>query len=586
MKKRNSLILRIALPLAVILAVTMAVLTVFLTSFLQNTYLEILRGSLQSETRLVADQMAALMAQNPGTAAIEQQAFEYANLLDARVTIIDTDGVVLADSSVPAAEMENHSDRPEVLQALQNLPNAEIRYSDTVQTDMLYTAAPILDGSEVIGAARLAVSLRVIQRNQAALQRTLLIATGAATLAAVVTGLLLAWYTLYPLKKLTETAQRVADGQVDDIPSSSRNDEIGQLNQSIQAMAQHLKAQIDDIREERAKLEVVLSNMTDGLIIVDPLGKVRLMNTAAQQLFQTGEGQAMGRSLIEVVRHHQLVDLWQECYRSGEQQTTTLETAPDRLFVHGIATPLKDAPPGMTLLVFQDLTRVRKLETVRRDFVSNVSHELRTPLASLKALTETLQEGALEDPPAARRFLKRMETEIDNLTQMVRELLELSRIESGRIPLNRKPIDPCALAAPAVERLQVQAERAGLRLGMDCPGARPRVLADAERIEQVLVNLIHNAIKFTPPGGSIDLSAEQVADKVVFSVRDSGVGIPAEVLPRIFERFYKVDQARTGGGTGLGLSIARHIVDAHGGLIWAESKEKAGSTFSFSLPLA
>ena len=240
----------------------------------------------------------------------------------------------------------------------------------------------------------------------------------------------------------------------------------------------------------------------------------------------------------------------------------------------------------MTLLVFQDLTRVRKLETVRRDFVSNVSHELRTPLASLKALTETLQEGALEDPPAARRFLKRMETEIDNLTQMVRELLELSRIESGRIPLNRKPIDPCALAAPAVERLQVQAERAGLRLAMDCPDALPQVLADAERIEQVLVNLIHNAIKFTPAGGSIDLSAEQVADKVVFSVRDSGVGIPAEVLPRIFERFYKVDQARTGGGTGLGLSIARHIVDAHGGQIWAESKEKAGSTFSISLPLA
>ena len=290
----------------------MAVLTVFLTSFLQNTYLEILRGGLQSETRLVADQMAAFMAQSPDTTAIEQQALEYANLLDARVTIIDTKGVVLADSSVPAAEMENHSDRPEVLQALQNLPNAEIRYSDTVQTDMLYTAAPILDGSEVIGAARLAVSLRVIQRNQAALQRTLLIATGAAALAAVVTGLLLAWYTLYPLKKLTETAQRVADGQVDDIPSSSRNDEIGQLNQSIQAMAQHLKAQIADIREERSKLEVVLSNMTDGLIIVDPLGKVRLINTAAQRLFQTGEGQAMGRSLIEVVRHHKLVDLWQE----------------------------------------------------------------------------------------------------------------------------------------------------------------------------------------------------------------------------------------------------------------------------------
>jgi two-component system phosphate regulon sensor histidine kinase PhoR len=326
--------------------------------------------------------------------------------------------------------------------------------------------------------------------------------------------------------------------------------------------------------------------MTDGVIIVDEEGLVQLINPAALSLFKSNEEEALHKSIVEVVRNHQLVELWRLCRITGEQQSTTLETTPDRLFLQGIATPLRDALPGMTLLVFQDLTRVRKLETVRRDFVSNVSHELRTPLASLKALTETLESGALEDPPAARRFLQRMNTEIDNLTQMVQELLELSRIESNKVPLRREPVHPCDLAQPAIERMLLQAERAGLQLSLDCPENLPLVRADAKRIEQVFVNLIHNAIKFTQPGGEIVISAALENDRVVFSVHDTGVGIAPDVLPRIFERFYKVDRARSSGGTGLGLSIARHIVEAHGGRIWADSIVNVGSTFFFTLPVS
>ncbi len=229
---------------------------------------------------------------------------------------------------------------------------------------------------------------------------------------------------------------------------------------------------------------------------------------------------------------------------------------------------------------------MRRLEMIRRDFVSNVSHELRTPLASLKALTETLQEGALEDPPAARRFLLRMENEIDNLTQMVQELLELSRIESGKVPLKRVSIEPLELASQAVDRMLVQSERAGVQLRLECPAGLPNVSADPTRMEQVIVNLIHNAIKFTPPGGEIVISAYLNTKVVVFSVQDTGAGIDPELLPRIFERFYKADRSRSSGGTGLGLSIARHMVEAHGGRIWADSKIGQGSTFYFSLPLA
>jgi two-component system phosphate regulon sensor histidine kinase PhoR len=584
MKKRNSLVFRIALPFALLLVLTMAGLSIYLTRFIQDTYLSILRENLQSETLLVADRLGVWMAAPNANETLADQVRLYADMLDARVTVIDAQGVVLGDSSAPPSEMENHLDRPEFQRALQNGLGTEVRYSDTMLTDMLYVAAPIRSGAVTTGAARLAVSLRAIRRSEAALQNSVLIATGVATLLTILLAIAVAWYTVAPLKRLSTTAQRVASGQTDEIGSTARTDEIGQLHHSIQRMAHHLKSQINDLRSERGKLQAVLSNMTDGIIIVDEHGLVQLINAAALRFFRLTEEGALHRSLIEVVRHHQLVELWRKSRIRGDQQTVTLEMNPERMFMQGIATPLGRSLPGMTLLVFQDLTRVRKLETVRRDFVSNVSHELRTPLASLKALAETLQEGALEDPPAARRFLQRMETEIDTLTQIVQELLELSRIESNQVPLQRVHVNPCDLTTQAADRMQMQAERAGLRLWIECPAGLPAVNADAQRISQVFINLIHNAIKFTPPGGEIIVRAGQQGADVVFSVHDTGAGMPEEMLPRIFERFYKADRARSGGGTGLGLSIARHLVEAHGGRIWVQSAVGEGSAFFFSLP--
>jgi len=223
---------------------------------------------------------------------------------------------------------------------------------------------------------------------------------------------------------------------------------------------------------------------------------------------------------------------------------------------------------------------------VRRDFISNLSHELRTPLASLKALTETLQDGALDDPPAAQRFLSRIETEVDALTQMAQELLDLSRIESGKIELNLQETTPQKILQRAADRMRLQAERADVNLTLDCLSELPNIQADVARIEQVLVNLIHNGIKFTSTGGTVTLSAEAGSRLIRFAVTDSGSGIPADDLPRIFERFYKADPSRRSGGTGLGLSISKHLIEAHGGKIWAESREGSGSTFYFELPIS
>jgi two-component system phosphate regulon sensor histidine kinase PhoR len=501
------------------------------------------------------------------------------------VTVIAPAGTVLGESYSVASEMENHLNRPEIQRALNQTASTEVRFSNTLASQMLYAAAPILDNGKVIGVARLAVSLHVIEHNQSELIQSLGIATALATLLAVAMAFLVAAYTVLPLRQLTTTAQNIASGKLEEVPPISRHDEVGQLHHAFQEMAHQIKDQINELRTERSKMEAVLGNMSDGVVIVDLLGDVQLFNPAVQRLFENGDGNITGKSLIQALRHHQLVELWNRCVQTGVQQTTTLETTPGRLLIQAIATPLPASLPGMTLMVFQDLTRLRKLETVRRDFVSNVSHELRTPLASLKALTETLNESALEDPPAARRFLGQMETEIDNMTQIVQELLELTRIESNRFPLQRMRVDPCELAAPAIERMQLQAERAGLNLQLECMDHLPPVNADPDRIEQVLVNLIHNAVKFTAPGGEIVIAAQPEDEYIVFSIHDTGIGIPPEALTRIFERFYKADRARAGGGTGLGLSIARHIVEAHGGRIWAESEVGKGSTFYFTLPI-
>lgn len=357
--------------------------------------------------------------------------------------------------------------------------------------------------------------------------------------------------------------------------------ELENLSGSISSIISTFDLQYSTLDAERARLATVLDQMTDGVLIVDSQGVVQFANPAAGRLFQASN--PISRSITEVIRHHQLVEAWRRCQQTREMQSESAEVPTRHQYLQLVVIP--DQHTSGSLLLVQDLTRIRRLETVRRDFVSNLSHELRTPLASLKALTETLQDGALDDPPAARRFIGQIQIEVDALTQMVTELFELSRIESGRLSLDLQPAAPFDLLSSASKRMQLQVERAGLSLHVECPNDLPRVKVDSQRLEQVLVNLIHNAVKFTRPGGEVVLEAEAGIGEVRFAVRDSGIGIPAEDVSRIFERFYRVDKSRSGSGTGLGLSIAKHIVEAHKGRIWAESLEGQGTSIFFSIPL-
>lgn len=391
-----------------------------------------------------------------------------------------------------------------------------------------------------------------------------------------------AWFMwrYYDLKKRVDEYARLARISPERLPTDLK--QIENLSNAIASLKTSFDLQLSTVNSENARLSTVLEQLTDGVIIVDANGLIQFANPAAQRLFEISD--APGHSVTEVVRNHQLVDAWRRCQQTNEMQSESVELPMRRLFLQIIAIP--DTHSSGSLLLVQDLTRVRRLETVRRDFISNVSHELRTPLASLKALTETLQNGALADPEAGPRFLSRINTEVDALTQMAQELLDLSRIESGQVELILAPLSPNTLVTSAVDRMRMQAERAGLKLSIKCEDGLQNICADQSRLEQVLVNIIHNAVKFTKPGGEVSVETESSIGGARFAVRDSGVGIPEESLTRIFERFYRVDRSRTGSGTGLGLSISKHIVETHNGKIWAESNEGRGSVFYFMIPFA
>ncbi len=396
------------------------------------------------------------------------------------------------------------------------------------------------------------------------------------SLLAIVCLLIAAWFAwrYYDLKKrLAAYAKDVRKDQAD-------IKDFDSLYKAISSFKADFDLQLSAIKKQNARLSTILEQLTDGVLIADSDGRVQFANPAVCRIFDTT--QAATLSVAQVLRNHQFIEAWRRCQETREMQVENVSLPLRKQVLQIIVIP--DKHEGGSLIIAQDMTQARKLETVRRDFISNVSHELRTPLASLKALTETLQSGALLDPEAGPRFLERIHTEVDALSQMTQELLDLSRIESGQVQLNFESLSPRKLIHSAAERMKAQVERARLKLDVACEDGLPNIMADRNRLEQVLVNLIHNAVKFNKPGGSIALGVEPIPGGVRCVVRDTGVGIPAESLARIFERFYRVDSSRTGSGTGLGLSISKHIIEAHGGKIWAESDEGRGSSFVFEIP--
>lgn len=386
-----------------------------------------------------------------------------------------------------------------------------------------------------------------------------------------------------PLRLLTDATSRLARGDLDHRMPTGRVQETRELAQALNAMAASVKGIVTELSEERDKLSTILATMTDGVALLDHEGRTTLANPAARQFLGLPSGLEVGQRFIEAVRDHELSELVSRSRQTRSPQTLELLLARQRRFFNVIATPLTLQGRESVLLVLHDLTQLRRVETTRREFVANVSHELRTPLASIRASAETLQDGAMEDPAAARQFLGRITHNVERMSALVRDLLDLSRLESGEVNLNLSPVDVRRAISEVVETYREQAQAKGVSLTVTAGGSVVEAAADEGRLQQVLSNLVENAVKFTPSGGEVQVEVEHQGRWLEVRVADRGIGVASEDMPHVFERFYKADRSQNQGGTGLGLAIAKHIVQSHGGRIWVNSREGGGSIFGFTI---
>lgn len=579
--KTRSLRWRILLPPLIILFFSAIFLSVTIPRLLNQFQTQVLEDRLITEVQVISTSIGEEWANSSEPPDFQHLAEEWANQLGGEVVLLSLDGSIWGTSGDSSSFISPY--REEFLSAAENGTGSFVS-SEEGLPPTLYLASQIGFDESPVGFVHLSYTIPTFSQQTGKIRNTLLISFGIFALMTLFPLIRVTTQSGLRLQEITSASNKIAEGNLDiQIPIGPR-DEIGASAYAINQLALRLKEQFQKLEVEQAKINAVLLHMNEGVMILDSQGRIMVTNHAALELFKIEHTPIIEQRIIRVIRYHQIHDLWQAYSESGKDQAELIELSDQNKLIQVTLTPLDESVHGHSLIVFQDLTQIRQLQTIRRDFISNISHELRTPLASLKALAETLQISALDDPDAARRFLARMDTEIEALAQMVSELLELSRIESGQVPLHLQKTEANKILASVIERLAVQAERAKLSLKAKFTEEPNFILADTPRLEQVLVNIIHNAIKFTPSQGKIRCSIQTDDEWVIFKIKDNGEGIPQEDLPRIFERFYKSRRPNAKSGTGLGLSIAKHLVEAHGGNIWVESQLDHGTTFHLAFP--
>jgi two-component system, OmpR family, phosphate regulon sensor histidine kinase PhoR len=576
---------RITVPLTILIIVSMIVLGAFLTNSVRNSQLSDLRFHLEQKARITAEVVLPSLSgdgENPDVLAKK-----LGSEIDTRITFIAPNGTVLGDSVENPSTMENHANRPEVIDALATGTGQSTRYSTTLNQQLMYVAVQINNEGRVLGIARVALPLTTVENTTSSVRWIIITAMLIITLLTVIATWIITRLTTRPIRQLTKAAQGIAAGQLGQKIIVSTKDEAGQLAHSFNEMSANLKTTVDTMSMEKNRLSGILANMADGVIMTDNQGDIVLANRAAGNLLSFKEENAAGKPLIEVVHDHEIDEVLKKCLTSGQEQTIQFESGITKRFLRGIAVPLLiQGRLNGVLILLQDLTELRSLQTMRRELVGNISHELRTPIAGIKAMVETLLDGAIDDKDAAKDFLYRIQSEVDRLTQIVSEITQLSRIESGQAELKKETVNINILVSDIVQEITPLAERQQVTLSKKLVPNLPVVNADKDRIRQAIINLVHNAIKFNKTGGSVIVSTFSNKNTITLTVTDTGIGISKEDLPHVFERFYKAEKSRTGGGgSGLGLAIVKHTVQAHGGIIRAESDEGIGSTFSFTIPV-
>ncbi len=569
-----------------LIVVSLAAGELYLRPAIEGDLVARIRADLSARLSLVAEQARTLAATGETTnVAWDALADRLGPLAHARVTFIDGQGVVKGDSELsgPALEqVENHRNRPEVKAALAGQSTDEIRFSATLRRRLLYAATPVLGVGGMV--ARLSLPLAEVDQAVARL-RTILIAGGlVALLAAVMMSSGAVVLLSRALRRVTVIARRMSAGELDLRSRLDTRDEVGDLGRALDHLAENLSRSLRELRDDRDLLGRILEAMREGVLVLDSERRILLFNGSLREMLVLDTA-ALGRPAIEVVRNAELQVLVDAAIAGQEPVTGEIEVAglrPRRLLVH--ATRLLGEPRCVLVVLF-DVTEVRRLEIVRKDFVANVSHELRTPIAAVMSAAETLRTAARADPAAAGAFVEIIERNARRLGDLVQDLLDLSRIESKQFRLAADTFDLAGVVTRTLEFYEERALQKRMRMTAALPAVLPAVRGDATALERVLSNLIDNAVKYCPEGASIVVAAEDLGGKLRVTVTDDGLGIEARHLPRLFERFYRCDpgRSRAMGGTGLGLSIVKHLVEAMGGTVQVESTPGQGARFSFTI---
>jgi len=527
----------------------------------------------------------------------------------ARVTLFDAAGKELMDASEPPEKGSDEPIPPEVQRALETGSGEAMRRSERMDRDFAYRAFRIESADHSAYVIRLALPLAQVNFTLGELRERLVAASVGILLVGAIVSLLFSRMFASRVEKLEEFSQRIAVGDFQPLLSDSKEDELGSLAKTLNETATRLHENVRTLSGERNQSSAILRSMVEGVAVIDAQERLVFYNRAFSDILTLQDSGLEGMPIIEVVRNTDLLNLIRKALQGEEGLQSDILTGivQPRCFAVTAAPVKRQGPAGSAavqktqseggngkekpsgaVVVLHDVTELRRLERVRQDFVANVSHEFKTPLTAIQGFAETLLGGALEDPNNNRRFLEIIREHAARLARLTDDLLKLARIEAGKLELEFQPMGLAELIEGCAETTLLKASRKQIALEVDVPPGLPPLLGDSSLLREVLQNLLDNAIQYTPPGGRIRVSATAGAREALVTVSDTGIGIPLADQERIFERFYRVDAARSreAGGTGLGLSIAKHIVDVHGGRLWVESQVGRGSVFSFSIPLA
>jgi two-component system phosphate regulon sensor histidine kinase PhoR len=563
----------------------------YISSHLKDRLLQQVEDHLSKQASLLKGIIEKEYADQRPSFELDTLVKSMAKDLNERITFIDYQGTVLADTEIAPEDLrsvEDHSRRPEFIEAFKTSRGMAIRYSTTLRMDMMYLAVKVAPKREFLGVIRVSVPLTQVKSLIRSTEYSLATAFVLCVILILVLNVFVSRRLSQPVEEVTRAAEEISKGNFDVKAPLGGRGELGALGDSINVMASEIKKRVGEITQEKETLTTILRGMSDGVMVVNAQGEIILINNVLEGLLQRAFD-VNGKTPVEVVRNAELQNGFDQVLEKGETFSMELFlTTPeaDRIFAVTIARLMHQDQTGGAVAVFHDITELKRVEQMRKDFVANVSHELRTPLTSIKGYAETLCEEGIQNVPKADSFANIILKHANRLSALVQDLLSLTQLESQSIPINRQEVDLHKILDGAVLVVKPTTETKKLTIATEGVAENTVVWADRDQIGQALLNLLDNAVKYTPEGGSVSVSASDTGTEVHVTVADTGIGIPREHLNRIFERFYRVDKNRSRelGGTGLGLSIVKHIIQSHGGRVWVNSELEEGSAFSLSLP--